>query len=80
MTAHHVAIGVRREAARVRHREGHHDDLWRGLLVTFDAMAVLPATLDSVVPAAARRSSPMPRSSGCTSCRQGSSLSSSVGS
>lgn len=29
---------LRNEAARQRHREQHHNDLWRGLLVTFDAM------------------------------------------
>jgi hypothetical protein len=35
---HYSINRLRHEATRVRHRETHQDDLWRGLLVTFDAM------------------------------------------
>ncbi len=35
---HYSIERLREEASRVRNRETHHDDLWRGLLVTFDAM------------------------------------------
>ncbi|MGI8405734.1 MAG: Eco57I restriction-modification methylase domain-containing protein [Thermomicrobiales bacterium] len=35
---HYSVERLRREASRVRNREGHYDDLWLGLLVTFDAM------------------------------------------
>jgi len=35
---HYSVERLREQASRVRNRESHHDDLWRGLLVTFDAM------------------------------------------
>lgn len=35
---HYSVERLRREASRIRNREGHYDDLWLGLLVTFDAM------------------------------------------
>jgi len=35
---HYSIERLRVEAVRRRHRETHYDDLWRGLLVTFDAM------------------------------------------
>jgi hypothetical protein len=35
---HYSIERLRQEASRVGNRETHHDDLWRSLLVTFDAM------------------------------------------
>ncbi len=35
---HYSIERLRQEASRHRNRETHYDDLWRGLLVTFDAM------------------------------------------
>jgi hypothetical protein len=35
---HYSVSRLREEAGRARHREAHYDDLWRGLLVSFDAM------------------------------------------
>ncbi|MGI8483743.1 MAG: Eco57I restriction-modification methylase domain-containing protein, partial [Thermomicrobiales bacterium] len=35
---HYSVERLRRESSRIRNREKHYDDLWLGLLVTFDAM------------------------------------------
>lgn len=35
---HYSVERLRGEATRIRNREGHYDDLWLGLLVTFDAL------------------------------------------